>query len=440
MKVSLRVKLLTYLAVLHVVLAVLVFFTLRDRPIWLFVAELVFACSLALGVWLVRGLFLPLQLVRTGTAMLADGDFTTEFREVGQPELDHLLQVYNTMVRRLREERLHVQEQNELLDRVIEASPGGVIVCDLDGRIASANPGACKILDRTRIELVGKDPAELPQLQGILGRELGTSLVVPTGSGRQVRVTRSQFRDRGFARMLLVVEELTEELRRSEKEAYGKLIRMISHEVNNSVGPVASLVDSVRSHGASLEPAPRERFEKGLDIATTRLDQLRSFVEGFADVVRLPEPKKTACDLDRILDDVLVLMSSFFDEQRVELVELEEGDVTPLGTVQVDKNQVEQVLINIFKNCCEATGEGGKVILRRRRVREIRRVEILDDGPGLSPDVQRNLFRPFYTTKDQGRGIGLTVIGEILHGHGFAHVFENRPPPDSGTIFRIDFR
>ncbi len=427
----LRTALLAYFFALHVLFAGAAIYFLRERPLWLLLVELLFILSLIAGWRLVRAFFVPLELIGTGADMIEEEEFTIHFRNVSQPEFDRLLEIYNSMVDRLHDERVRIEEQNELLDRVIDASPGGVVVCDLDGRISAVNPAAREILSVGSDTLIGTSPDEHPVLSQ--SDENRRSRVVSVRAGRRIRCTRTEFRDRGFVRHLYLVEELTEELRASEKDAYGQLIRLISHEVNNSVGPVSSLVDTIRYYGDRLETRDRQRFESGLDLAAQRLDHLRDFVEGFADVVKLPPPNKAPCDLDRVLDDVVEVMRPLLDERGL-TVEWEKQEA--LGVVEVDKNQFEQVLINVIRNAVEACPDGGSISVRTQARDDKRCLEIADSGIGLSPEVQQRLFRPFFSTKSQGRGLGLTLVNEILSRHAFAFSLDNGR--DHGAVFRIE--
>ena len=431
MRLSARRLLIVYYAVIHVVLGVMAFFLLRDRWALLFTAEALFLLSLWIGYRLIRGLFVPVELIRTGTELIEEGEYTTHFRPVGLPEFDRLLEVYNAMVDRLGSERVRVREQNEFLDRLVDASPGGIVVCDFDGQVASINPAACAILGVERERALGQPPQALPVLGELAELEGGASRVLAQRAGRRLRGTRGEFRDRGFQRSFFLLEELTEELRRSEKEAYGKLIRMISHEVNNSVGPVSSLVDSISLYAGELPAGDRERFESGLSVASGRLDHLRAFVEGFAEVVRLPEPKLEACNVDRVLAETLELLEPILSDRNIECV-WQRRELT--NSVAADKNQIEQVFLNVLQNAIDAIDRDGEIRLRTSAQRS--RVEIEDTGPGLSPEAELGVFHPFFTTKSEGRGLGLTITGEILSRHGFPYALENAPA--GGAVFSVE--
>lgn len=432
-KLSLRRNLVIYLVLIHVLFAVVALATVRDTTI-LILVEAGFLLSLVLGYRLVRALSVPSEFVRTGADMIDEGEFTSHFRDIGQPEVDRLLGVYNKMIDRLREERLRVREKNEFLDRLVLASPGGVVVCDFESLITEINPAAQEMLGVPADRALGQPPREFPALAPLESLDPGRSRVISLSGGRRVRGTRGQFRDRGFPRTFFLLEELTEELRRSEKEAYGQVIRTVSHEVNNTIGPVASLVDSVGRYGERLGAEDRERFEAGLAVASQRLDHLRSFVEGFADVVRLPPPSVEPCDLGRMVEEVLLLTEPLFDERRIECSWKQSGD---LRAIEFDKNQIEQVLLNVLKNAAEAIGHDGRIAVRAGETDGKRWLEVRDDGPGLDEKTLRSVFRPFFSTKEHGRGLGLTLVNEILTNHGFGFSLENAE--QGGAVFRVAF-
>ncbi|HSU84671.1 MAG TPA: HAMP domain-containing protein, partial [Thermoanaerobaculia bacterium] len=223
---SLRAKIIAYLVLIHGVLAAISVFVLRENRIWLLAVEGLFVLSIVLGVMLVRSFFVPLDLIRTGAELIGERDFTSQFREVGQPEMDALIRIYNQMIDRLREERLKLQEQHYFLEKILAASPAGILTLDFDARVSSLNPAAEKLLEVAAAEMQGRE------LGGALAMiPEGSSEILALQGGRRLKVTRAELFDRGFPRGFLLLEELTEELRASEKAAYGKLIRMMSHEI-----------------------------------------------------------------------------------------------------------------------------------------------------------------------------------------------------------------
>jgi signal transduction histidine kinase len=239
--------------------------------------------------------------------------------------------------------------------------------------------------------------------------------------------------ERGHPRRFYLVEELTEELRQTEKSAYEKLIRMMSHEVNNTVGATRSLLQSSAAYGDGLPDARRAELQEALGIAGSRLERLNSFMRGFADVVRMPPPVKRPADVARLLDACARLVQAQTD--RPQIVWVREGVGNP-GVLDMDEAQMEQALINVLKNAVEALpAEGGRITIRSGLQARSAFIEIEDSGPGIPEEARPHLFTPFFTTKQNGQGIGLTMVQEILRRHGFAYSLDG--PPGGPTRFRI---
>jgi two-component system, NtrC family, nitrogen regulation sensor histidine kinase NtrY len=433
---SLRFKFILYLIIIHLLFAgVAIYLLLQDR-IWLLAVEAVFIISLIIGLSIIKNLFGTIELINTGAQFLSDGDFTARFREVGQKELDQLVHIYNRMIDHLRDERTKLQEQNYFLDKIMTASPSGIITLDFDKRIAMVNPCAERLLQTEMQDLLGR---KLGDLQSVFTDELneltiGESRVINLTGRRRVKCQRSQFLDRGFARDFILMEELTEELRQSEKVAYEKLIRLMSHEVNNSVGSANSLLHSCLHYREQLKEDDRKDFVTAVEVIISRTDQLNRFMKSFADVVRLAAPNLEPCDVVRLLSDIAVLMREEFTRRKINLV----WDIQPgLEQVPLDKAQMEQVLVNILKNAMEAIGEDGSITIHTGVSANSRFVTIEDSGCGIAPEVRNHLFTPFFSTKENGQGIGLTMVQEILDNHKFDFSLEGET--GKATRFTIFF-
>jgi len=424
--VTLRWKVVLYLILLHVAVAAMAVYFLRHDRIWLLAVELFLIVSAAAGIRIFQSIFGPLQLIRTGIQFIADSDFTTRFRDVGQPELDELTRVYNRMIDHLREERVRVQEQHHFLSKIIEASPSGIIIFDFDGNISAVNPSAERMLQTAAADLAGTKLAGLgnPFAASLSTMELGESRIVPLGGIRRVKCQKSRFLDRGFPRAFLHLEELTEELRRTERAAYERIIRMMSHEINNTIGAGNSLLQSCLNYKDQLREEDRRDFETALQVAMSRNHHLNAFMKSYAEVIRLPKPDLRPCDILQLAEEVTVLLNAECRERNI--VWNWEVDAPP-GLISMDKNQMEQVLVNILRNAIEAIGGNGAITIRvgRRDGRSL--VVIEDTGRGFSPETKANLFTPFYSTKENGRGLGLTLIQEILTQHHFAFSLESNP-------------
>jgi signal transduction histidine kinase len=439
--VSLSRRLVAYLVVLHLLFAVVASLVLRHQRIWLLAVEAVFALSLFGGFALVRSVRRDLAPLEEASRLLAESEFTTRFREVGQPEVDRLIGVYNRMADQLREERTKNQEQQSLLARILAVSPSGVVLLDFERRVSFANPAAGRLLlgassDASAAGLEGRRLEQIgsPLAVALAALPPGETTVVPLAGARRVRGRRGTFLDRGFPRSFLLVEELTEELRQSEKAAYEKLVRMMSHEVGNTVGAGRSLLESCLSYVGRLPVAEQATFAEALGVVITRLEQLHEFTSGFAEVVRLPPPRVAPCDLGVLVRAVATLLRPAAEACGVEL-SLDADERTP--RVEADRTQLEQALVNVGKNALEAAGGGGRVALRVRPLGQRACLEVEDSGPGIPADVAAQLFTPFFTTKQHGQGLGLTLVQEILRQHRCEFALEG--PSGGPTRFTILF-
>lgn len=433
---TLRTLLVLYLLVVHGLMATIAVFLFHEKQWYLFVAEIVFATSLAVGYRLVESLFVPLRLIGTGAELIAEKDFTSRFRNVGQPEMDSLIHVYNEMIDRLREERLRLEEQGSLLDRIVLASPSGIVVCDHDGVVRQVNPAARQLLGVSS-EILGTELADSATETIRILSELanGESRVVSTRGMTRLRCHRGEFIDRGFPRSFYLIEEITEELRASERAAYEKLIRMISHEVRNSVGAVSSLLDSSLHYSPQLTSSDRDDFDAAIKVARDRLANLDHFVGGFAEVVRLPAPERRPTDLSELLQDIGTLVRPELDARGISLeLDFPAGEVS----AAIDKNQFEQLLLNLVKNAWEAIETNGRVRLSTTINGRFARLTVTDSGPGIDAATFDQIFTPFFTTKKDGRGIGLTLVREIATLHEADLAFRN--VPGGGTEFSVSIR
>jgi len=421
--VSLRRRAIAYLVVLHAMFAALSVYLFLDNPFWLIAVEAIFTVSLIVGLRLSREMYRHLGLTAEGLRLIRDEEFTSRFLPVGQPEVDGLIELYNRMVDHLRAERVRVAEQHQFLSRVLEVSPSGIVILDFDGAVSSLNPAAERLLDADAGSLVGRRLEALPSPLARALAELapGDARLLGMLGARRVKCHHGTFVDRGFSRSFLLIEELTEELRQFERAAYEKLIRVMSHEVNNTVAASNSLLHSSLVYAGDLAPANRHDFEQAIGIVIERTEQLGSFMRRFADVFRLPPPLTRPHDLVPILQAIARLLAANDNARGITWRwELQE----PSMWVDVDRGQFEQALVNIFKNAIEAIGGDGTVTVRLTSAAGRTTLAIEDTGPGIASEAQSNLFTPFFSTKPHGQGIGLTLVQEVLSAHGFNYALE----------------
>ena len=249
---SLRQRLYAYLGGIHLLFLGLTVLLFRTEPVWMLALELLLVLSLMLGVRLIRRALEPLGYTRHFHDLLQDQHYAARLQQSGDAELNELVELFNTMLGRLYQERLQIGEQQGFLDRLLEATPSAVIVFDFDGRISLLNASAQallglddargKPLTAARADGGGRRHDLLAQLDAL---PLGESQLLSDADGRRYRGQRGAFYDRGFSRHFLLIEELTEELESSEKATYDKLIRVLAHEVNNTVAATGSVLDSL---------------------------------------------------------------------------------------------------------------------------------------------------------------------------------------------------
>lgn len=418
---------------LHVLVAWLAYRTLAEQRIWLLAVEVGLVGSLYLAYRLYRSFLRPVELMARGADAMTDEDFQVKFRPTGNRETDRLVRVYNQMMDRLREERTQTRAQHFFMKRLLDASPAAVLLLDYDGHLHYANPRATTLLRLTDAQF-GRSLADLahPLLQRAALLAAGERQLVSTDDHRRFRIERGAFVDRGFQRDFLSIEDLSNEILSAEKRAYGKVIRMMAHEVNNTLGAVNSLLQTGADVQRGSTDADVREFAEVLDVARARNERLTAFIRRFADVIRLPAPHPQPVELLDFLQRFARLMRPAATARNVALeLELPERPRTALFDVQ----QLEQVLVNVTKNALEAIGTHGTVTVRLTYAPLLLRV--LDDGPGLPDDFAERTATPFYSDKAHGQGIGLTLTREILRGHGFDFGLRNRPDGQRGTEFWV---
>ncbi|HSU82241.1 MAG TPA: ATP-binding protein [Thermoanaerobaculia bacterium] len=372
----------------------------------------------------------PLQTLANLLSALREGDFSLRARQ--PQEVDALAQVVhevNAIGEVLREQRLGAVEAAALLHRVIDEVDVAVFAFDHHGQLRLVNRAGERLLAATGERLRGRPAGELG-LAELLDGEGSRALTVtfPGGPGRW-EIRRSTFREQGLPHRLLVISDLSQTLREEERQAWRRLIRVLGHELNNSLAPIHSM-SSTLAGLLKRDPPPedwKEDMQHGLEVIGNRSGSLIRFMAAYARLARLPPPRRGPCELSALIRRTAAL------ETRLP-VYVEKG---PELTIVADADQIEQLLINLIRNAVDAallTGggvgvgwkvEGGNVEVR-----------VEDEGPGLSNT--ENLFVPFYTTKPGGTGIGLALSRQIAEAHGGSLTLENRvPEPGCEALLRL---
>ena len=422
------------LAFLLIVVWIILLFIATQGNGWRFyLIEGIITFSLVYLVYFYKKVIKPLNSIAGGMDLLQAQDFSSRLAPVGQREADRIVSIFNRMMNQLKEERLRLREQNHFLDLLISVSPMGVIILTLDERISMANKAALEFLDAgTEEEVLNKT---MDELTGSLAEELDrmpkdTTATIRLSDSRIYRCSRLSFVDRGFAHPFYLIESLTSEVMKAEKKAYEKVIRMIAHEVNNSVAGITSTLDTVDDALQTMEDT--EDLRDVMKVCIERSYSMSRFITNFADVVKIPEPQtEEVCLNDRVIA-CKRFMENVCQSRNISL-RLELCEENPV--VSIDTSLFEQVIINIIKNSAESIGENGEIIIRTSASPLM--LEIGDTGQGISKEVEAKLFSPFFSTKPNGQGIGLIFIREVLMKHDCT--FSLRTYPDGITRFRICF-
>ncbi|MCP4633872.1 MAG: PAS domain-containing protein [candidate division Zixibacteria bacterium] len=432
---KIRTKSILSIILIHTIFIILAFYFLRESSPMFVVAEILILISIIVSIHLYRSFIKPLNLITTGIESIKEKDFNTKFVKSKQYEMDMLVDVYNRMIDELRNERVKQQEQHYFLTKLINASPSGIVVLDLDDNVSSLNRSAESLLGVTAEEIIGKP---LNSIEANLASELynlksGESNTININGLQAYKCRKSHFLDRGFQHHFILIEELAEEMLKAEKRAYGKVIRMMSHEVNNSIGAINSILSSSLNYKSQLNQDDSNDFDNALNVAIDRNNRLNRFMSNFTDVVKIPQPVKEEQNLHNILHSINTLMGAECSKRNIQWKW--ELDNRPLK-VDIDGQQFEQVIVNIIKNSMEAIGQDGTITIITENMPS-KSLIIRDDGKGIPKDIQKHIFEPFFSTKQSGQGIGLTLIREILINHGLRFSLETME--NNQTEFRIDF-
>ena len=377
-----------------------------------------------LGAWLLGAILVrervvrPLQTIANLLAALREGDYSIRARGASPDDgLGLALFEVNLLSETLRSQRLPALEPTALLRRVMEEIDVAVFAFDGTRRLRLANRGAERLLGQPQERLQGLDAGALGLAACLEGESPRTlEAVFPGGAGRW-EVRSSIFRQDGLPHQLLVLSDLSCVLRAEERSAWQRLVRVLGHEINNSLAPIKSIAGSLRSLAdRPARPADWEQdLRAGLQVIETRSEALARFMGAYARLARLPQPRLGPVDVTAWVRRVAAL------EPRLE-VGVAAG---PAATVTADGDQLDQLLINLVRNAADAALEtGGGVQLGWQATGEFVEVTVDDEGPGL-PDPG-NLFVPFFTTKANGTGIGLVLSRQIAEAHGGAVTLEPR--------------
>ena len=362
----------------------------------------------------------PLQTLSNILAAIREGDYSIRGRRASSGDaLGEVMLEVNDLGQTLREQRLGAMEATALLRTVMAEIDVAVFAFDGEQRLQLVNRAGEKLLAQPATRLLGRTSEELGLAECLNGPGAGPhtmQMAFPGGFGRW-DVRRSTFREGGQQHQLLVLTDLSKTLREEERTAWQRLLRVLGHELNNSLAPIKSVAGSLADL-MRRDPEPsdwREDMHHGLKVISSRADSLARFVESYSKLARLPPPRLEPLKIGTLVSRVASL------ETRLPVNVVSGPDVIVRG----DDVQLEQLLINLVRNAVDASMETrGAVEVGWQQNNGQVEVWIRDEGPGLASTA--NLFVPFFTTKAQGSGIGLVLSRQIAEAHGGTLTLENR--------------
>jgi nitrogen fixation/metabolism regulation signal transduction histidine kinase len=362
----------------------------------------------------------PLQTLSNLLAALREGDFSVRGRAPRSDDaLGEVMREVNTLGGTLREQRLGALEATNLLRTVMAEVDVAIFAFDDQQKLRLLNRAGERLLGGPAERLLGAHAAELG-LAGCLAEDAPAvfQMSFPGGTGRW-GLRRNSVRERGLPLQLLVISDITQPLREQELQAWQRLVRVLGHELNNSLTPIKSIAGSLASM-LIRHPLPEdweEDMRRGLAVISTRSEALSRFIGAYARLAKLPRPQFQPMDVSAWVQRVVGL------ETRLKVSVMPGPEVM----LQGDPDQLEQVLINLLRNAADASlpVSGGVQVGWTRNGTHLE-VRVEDEGPGLSNTA--NLFVPFFTTKPGGSGIGLVLSRQIAEGHGGTLMLENRSP------------
>ncbi|QHS15469.1 PAS domain-containing sensor histidine kinase [Shewanella sp. Arc9-LZ] len=434
---SLRTKLLIsnmLSCLLGAMSGALVWLTLGDDTLWLAIIVMLAVCYFC-SMWLTRRLSESLQALEIGLLNFKDNDFSVSLHPYGEPQLDALVSLYNQASAKLRSERQFIYQRELMLDKVIQNSPNVMLLIDNSQRVIYAN-GAARHLFNQGVKVEGM---LLPDLVVMLPDTLKAALSSEQeglfsmgGSGADGvdshsntdadssdvetwHISRGRFTQNNQQHHLILLKQLTKELNRQEVAVWKKVIRIISHELNNSVAPIASMVNSGKFLTQHLDDSKLQLIFDTIENRTTHLSQ---FISHYAQFAKLPLPQKASIDWAKMT------------QQLAQQYPFKLLSPLPIKPIKLDAVQLEQVFINLLKNAHESGAEADTVSITFEEVTHPINgllIKVDDQGCGMSSEVLSQALLPFYSTKQSGTGIGLPLCREIIEAHGGRISMQNRP-------------
>lgn len=400
-----------------------------------FILEALTVINIAYLIYFYRKVNRPIQSLSEGLDLLKGQDWNSRLTPVGQPEVDNIAETFNKMITLLKEHRLRLEEQSHFLNLIIGRAPIGVVILNFDDTVYIVNPAAEKFFGSSNEKLAGTNLSTLP---GSLGDCLASIApneirIIRTENNATYKCSCLNLVDKGVVHKFFLIEDIGDAMADAERHAYEKIIRIIAHEVNNTVAPTASALGVVSDILPESDPAVPL-----LQSCSERVMGMSTFVSRLAEVVKIPEAVMKPCNIN----DLILANRPFLESLCMPLgckISFDLCEESPICLVDVPL--LEQSLVNIVKNAVESISEtnvSGKVSINTIKAKNGAVVlTVTDNGAGISPEKSLKIFTPFYTDKPTGQGVGLTFVREVLRRHNCGYSLQTGT--DGLTRFTIEF-
>ena len=381
----------------------------------------------------VTRIFQPFERIKLGIETIRDGDFTVFLNKSGSHEANGLIDVYNEMILTLQDKRIEVQQLQNYFEHIVNEIPFAVLILSADLKLKYANRSAEKML---RFSLAKLRDRHIQQIKHSIIYKIEKNVfkdneIIQT-NGQKCKINQSKFIKDGEFFSVITLTELTESLDSYELDSWKKVVRVISHEINNSISPIISINQSLSDYLHEIESVDEDYLE-GIESVNYRLSRLSKFVSDYSQLAKLPDAKRTNCEVDSFFLNIIKLMKE-------QTPALSYSNTANIAYLFIDDHLFEQAIINIIKNAidaCEDTTHP-KVSIEIIKEGHFPQICIRDNGMGISEEALENVFVPYYTTKPSGSVIGLSLVKEILNKHHFHYYIESEL--GKGTAFYISVR
>lgn len=367
------------------------------------------AASLIATSCLWRDVVRPMKAVENGIYLLREQDFASRLRHIGHADADKVVNLFNSLMATMKSERLKLKEQNGFLNQIIESSPMGICVYGFDGSTVKTNPAFRRLVTTETNRFIST-------------LRPGDVVTLRPGPAYILRCSCLHFMDNGFERRFVLIEQMTDAIAEAEHTMFCTIVRTMGHEVNNTLGSVISVLESLRD---LLNDNSSVTIAADGSIRSCRM--LGEFVKRYAEVVKLPQPRFEEIDLGKSVRNMQTALIHLLPKN----VTLSFTTVTGI-IIRADMTLLERVIVNAVKNACESIGDRpGHIEIA---VSANHKLTITDNGRGISEEASRKIFTPFFSTKHPDRGIGLMLISEILRLHHAEFTLSTSPVTGLTTL------